>query len=209
MDFILQLPLLNGHNLILVIVDWFSKMAIFIKSFTTATSEDLAKLVIKYVFSKHRIPRSRVSDWGSLFVFIFWAAFCKALKVRHDLSTAFHPQSDGQTEIVNQFLEQYLRMYVNYQQEDWSCWLPLAEFAYNNSTHSSTKHSPFFTFYGQNPEFVDVHIDFDSKALNYLKNLQKTQANFENNIHKANKSYKRNDDKHQLKAPALQVGNKV
>ena len=145
-------------------------MAILIKSFTTETSEDLAKLVINYVFSKHGIPRSIVSDWGTLFVSTFWTVFCKALKNRLDLSMAFHPQSNGWAEIVNKLLEQYLRMYVNYQQDDWSRWFPLAKFVFNNATHSLKKHSPFFTVNGWNLEFLDVHIDFKSQALNYLDN---------------------------------------
>ncbi|MBW0523529.1 hypothetical protein O181_063244, partial [Austropuccinia psidii MF-1] len=80
------------------------------------------------------------------------------LKISRDLSTAYHSETDGQTERVNQILEQYLWMYFSYHQDDWNTWLPLAEFAYNNSDHSSTKQSPFLTVYGRDPQFDSAHI---------------------------------------------------
>ncbi|MBW0563219.1 hypothetical protein O181_102934 [Austropuccinia psidii MF-1] len=85
------------------------------------------------------------------------------LKISRHLSTAFHAETDGQTERVNQILEQYLQMYVSYQQYDWHTWLPLAEFAYNNAEHSSTKQSPFFTIYGRTPSFDSIHVFFSKK----------------------------------------------
>ena len=108
MDFISQLPDSNGHDSILVVVDRFSKMAIFIKTHTTASSVDLANLFIEFVFSKHGVPTDIVSDRGSLFVLTFWTAICDSLGIQCNLSTAFHPQTDGQTEIINQILEPYL-----------------------------------------------------------------------------------------------------
>ncbi|MBW0568371.1 hypothetical protein O181_108086 [Austropuccinia psidii MF-1] len=80
------------------------------------------------------------------------------------LSTAFHPEKAGPTERVNQILEQYLQMYVSYHQDDWHTWLPLAEFAYTNAEHSSTKQSPFFTIYGRNPRFDSIHVSEDSPS---------------------------------------------
>ena len=80
---------------------------------------------------------------------------CYHLKVRRRLSTAFHPQTDGQTEQQNLTLEQYLPVYIAYQQDDWVEWLPLAEFAYNNSQQSTTGELPFYLLMGQNPQFDD------------------------------------------------------
>ncbi|MBW0581343.1 hypothetical protein O181_121058 [Austropuccinia psidii MF-1] len=128
------------------------------------TSLDLAHLFIKNIFSKHGLPSSIVSDRGSIFVSSFWTNLCQQLKISRDLSTAYHPETDGQTERVNQILEQYLWMYVSYHQYDWNTWLTLAEFSYNNSDHSSTKQSPFFTFYGRDPHFDSVHITQDTPA---------------------------------------------
>ncbi|MBW0499068.1 hypothetical protein O181_038783 [Austropuccinia psidii MF-1] len=139
MDFITQLPLLNGFDSILVVVDRVSKMAIFIPAYGEITALDLAQIIIDHVFSKHGIPASIVSDRGSLFVSAFWTQLCQKLKVSRDLSTDFHPEADGQTERENQILDHYLWMYVSYHQDVWHTWLTLAEFAYNNAIYSSTK----------------------------------------------------------------------
>ncbi|MBW0555418.1 hypothetical protein O181_095133 [Austropuccinia psidii MF-1] len=147
MDFITQLPLSSKFDSILAVLDIFSKMAIFIPTYSTITALDLAQIFIINVFSKHGLPSSIVSDRGSLFVSLFWTQFCQQLKISRNISTAFHPERDGQTERVNKILEQYLWMYVSYHQYDWYTWLPPAEFAYNNAEHSSTKQSPFFTIY--------------------------------------------------------------
>ncbi|MBW0544585.1 hypothetical protein O181_084300 [Austropuccinia psidii MF-1] len=164
MDFITQLPLSNSFDSILVIVDRFSKMAVFIPTMSSITSLDLAHLFIKNIFSKHGLPSSIISDRGPLFVSSFWTNLCQKLKISRDLSTAYHPETDGKTERVNQILEKYLPMYVSYHQDDWNTWLPLAEFAYNDSDHSSTKQLLFFTVYGRAPHFDSVHITQDTPS---------------------------------------------
>ena len=99
---------------------------------------------------------------------------------------AYHPETDGQTKRVNQILEQYLQMFVNYQQDNWSEWLPYAEFAYNNSTHSATKQSPFYTLYGRHPQFKAVHTNPTSSASTYLDNIEKLQKELRINLEAAN-----------------------
>ncbi|MBW0468654.1 hypothetical protein O181_008369 [Austropuccinia psidii MF-1] len=136
MNFITQLPLLTSFDSVLLVVDRFSKMEIFIPAYGAITSLDLAQIFISNVFSKHGPPASIVSDIGPFFVSSFWTQCCKKLKISRDISTAFHPQKDGNTGRVNQILEQYLQMYVSYHQHAWHTWLPLAEFAYNNVEHS-------------------------------------------------------------------------
>ncbi|MBW0475491.1 hypothetical protein O181_015206 [Austropuccinia psidii MF-1] len=138
MDFITQLPLSKYFDSILVVLERFSKMAIF----------------INHVSSKHGLPASIISDRGSLFVSSFWTQLCQQLKISRDLSTLFHPETYGQTERVNQILEQYLCMNVSYHHDDWYTWLPLAEFVYNHSEHSSTKQSPFSPFMEEIPYFT-------------------------------------------------------
>ncbi|MBW0580293.1 hypothetical protein O181_120008 [Austropuccinia psidii MF-1] len=172
MDFISQLPLLSNFHSILVAVDRFSKMAIFIPTYGSITSLDLAQIFISHAFSKHGLPVSIVSDRGSLFVSSFWTQLCQKLKISRDLSTEFHPETDRQTERLNQILEQYLWMYVSYRQDDWHTWLPLAEFAYNNAEHSSKKQSPFYTIYGRNPSFELIHVSQDSPAGKLSTKLQ-------------------------------------
>ena len=151
MDFIEGLPLSEGFDSILVIVDRLTKMALFIPTHKTLTTPQLARLFIEHVFSKHGTPQDIVSDRGRHFISRFWATLCNALHIQSNLSTAYHPETDGQTERVNQILEQYLRIYTNYQQDDWCELLPLAEFAYNNTPHTATGVSPFFANKGFHP----------------------------------------------------------
>ncbi|MBW0513437.1 hypothetical protein O181_053152 [Austropuccinia psidii MF-1] len=164
MDFITQLPPSNSFDSILVILDRFSKMEIFIPKMSSVTSLALSHLFINNIISKHGLPSRIVSDRGSLFVSSFWTNLFQKLKISRDLSTTYHPETDAQTERVNQILEQYLWMYVSYHQDDWNTWLPMADFAYNNSDHYSTKQSPFFTVYGRDPQFDSVQITKDTPS---------------------------------------------
>ncbi|MBW0576467.1 hypothetical protein O181_116182 [Austropuccinia psidii MF-1] len=175
MDFITQLPWSNNVDSILVVVDRFSKMAIFIPAYGTITALELAQIFISHVFSKHGLPVSIFSDRGSLFVSSFWTNLFQQRKISRDISTAFHPETDGQTERVKQILEQYLQMYVSYHQDDLHTWLPLAEFFYNNAEHLLTNQAPFFTIYGRNPNFDSIHISQDSPAGKLSTKLQSVQ----------------------------------
>jgi hypothetical protein len=103
----------------------------------------MANLLFNEVFSKFGFPRSIVSDRGSLFTSAWWSTFCYELTLKRRLSTAFHPQTDGQTERQNQTLEVYLRAYVNYQQDNWASLLASGEFAYNDSINATTGKTPF------------------------------------------------------------------
>jgi hypothetical protein len=112
---------------------------------------DLAKLFLRNVWKLHGLRDSIVSDRGSLFVATLWNAICHRLRIKANLSTAFHPESDGQTEISNAFMEQFLRKYIDFSQEDWEDWLPMAEFSANNVASASTGMSPFFANKGFHP----------------------------------------------------------
>ena len=151
MDFITGLLWSNGFNAILVIVCRLIKMRHFIPCWDTCMVEQLAELYVRYIFRLHRLPRTIISDRGSQFIAKFWRALCKALKIEALISTPCHLETDGQTERVNAILEQYLRAYVNYLQDDWEAWLHLAEFATNNHASETTGMSPFFANYGQDP----------------------------------------------------------
>ena len=144
MDFIEELPMSNRHNSILVVVDRSSKQAIFIPTDINITSERLARLFLIHVFSKHGIPQHCTSDRKSEFVLQFFQALGNALNMKLHFTSGYHPEADGQTERTNQTLEQYIRIYCSYQQDDWEPLLPLAEFAYNNAPNASTGITPFF-----------------------------------------------------------------
>lgn len=155
MDFIVGLPpSTNGYTCIWVVVDRLTKMAHFIPCKETINSEGLAHLFLDNIFRLHGLPTSIISDRGSIFTSRFWQSLLSLLKIKSCMSTAFHPQTDGQTERINSILEQYLRSYLNYQQDDWVSLLAIAEFSYNNTVQSSIRHSPFEANYGFHPRFT-------------------------------------------------------
>jgi hypothetical protein len=153
-DFITDLPVSNGKDSVLVFVDRMTKMVHFIACSKTTDAPEFAHLFVSNIVRLHGLPASIVSDRGSIFTSHFWSTLASILKIDPRKSTAFHPQTDGQTERMNQTLEAYLRISCSYNQDDWFDWLPLAEFAYNNSRQESTKMTPFFANYGYNPRFL-------------------------------------------------------
>ncbi len=154
MDLITGLPESDGYNAIWTIIDRLSKERHYVP--TTATdegtsSEATVEMLIKEVFRLHGLPASIVSDRGSQFIATVWKSFCKRLGIEAKLSTAFHPETDGQTERANQDVERHLRTYCNYMQDDWAKWISMTEFADNDSVSSSTGVTPFFSNKGFNP----------------------------------------------------------
>ena len=152
MDFIVQLPLTKqGYDAIFVVVDKLFKRAHFIPTHTSATAPETAKLFFNVIFKDHGLPRTIISDRDAKFTSKFWQQLFKELGTTLSMSTSFHPQTDGQTERTNRTLEEMLRAYVNYKQDNWDEYLPLAEFAYNNSKQASTGFTPFELDCGQHP----------------------------------------------------------
>jgi len=143
MDFIEKLPFSSGFNTILIIVDCLSKQAIFIPTHNTITSVELARLFVIYVFSKHGVLSHVTSDCSSEFVSHFFHSLGTALDMRLHFTSGYHLETNSQAEWTNQTLEQYLHIYCNYQQDNWSKLLPLAEFAYNNAPSATTGVSLF------------------------------------------------------------------
>ena len=153
MDFIVDLPAFEGHDSVLVVVDRFSKMAHFLPCSKDIDAAGTAKLFLDQVFKLHGFPETIISDRGSVFTSKFWSRLLELCGVKRKLSTSYHPQIDGQTERINQILEQYLRAYCDYQQDNWCPLLSMAEFAYNNAIQASSKQTPFFANYGYHPHF--------------------------------------------------------
>jgi transposase InsO family protein len=156
MDFVTDLPpSRNGEGKVFdslfVIVDRYTKMAKYIPVLKSITAEHLADIFLERIVLQFGIPEGIVSDRGAVFTSAFWSQLCYCLRIKRRLSTAFHPQTDGQTERQNQSLEHYFRCYCNHLQDDWVTKAPRAEFAYNNSVHSTTGMSPFFAMYGFHP----------------------------------------------------------
>jgi Reverse transcriptase (RNA-dependent DNA polymerase)/RNase H-like domain found in reverse transcriptase/Integrase zinc binding domain/Chromo (CHRromatin Organisation MOdifier) domain len=146
MDFIGELPDTSSepqYNSILVIMDRLTKMAKFIPCHTTSTADDVARLFVAHWVSAYGLPDDIVSDRDKLFTSRFWRALHTSLGIKLNLSTSFHPQTDGGTERLNRTLQDMLRCYVNPRMDNWDTLLPNVQFAYNSSHHSSIGMTPF------------------------------------------------------------------
>ncbi|GJX11941.1 putative reverse transcriptase domain-containing protein [Tanacetum coccineum] len=150
MDFVTKLPkTANGYDTIWVIVDRLTKSAHFLPMTKNDPMEKLMKLYMKEVVTRHGVPVSIISDRDGRFTSLFWQALHKALGTRLDMSTAYHPETDGQSERTIQNLEDMLRACVLDFGKNWDRHLPLVEFSYNNSYHTSIKAAPFEALYGR------------------------------------------------------------
>ena len=152
LDLITQLPTTkSGHDAIVVFVDRLSKMTHFAATYTSASAEDLAQLFVSTVFKQHGLPKGLVSDRDTRFTSKFWREVTRLLGTQLYMSTAFHPQTDGQTERMNRLLEETLRHYIGPNHDDWDAHLPLIEFAINNSRQQSIGTTPFMLNGGRQP----------------------------------------------------------
>ena len=155
-DIIGPLPESQGKNAILTVVDRFSKMIRLFPISTEITARGVATIFQDHIFKLHGTPRKVISDRGPQFVSSFMDALYTLLKIEGNPSTAYHPQTDGQTERYNATVEQYLRLYTNHPRNDWVEWLALAEFAHNQNTTVSG-YSPFMLNFGQQPNIRGEH----------------------------------------------------
>ena len=171
MDFVVGLPKTMGkYGSIWVIVDRLTKSAHFIPVKVTYNAEKLAKLSISEIVRLHGVPLSIISDRGTQFTSKFWKTLHAELGTRLDLSTAFHPQTDGQSERTIQVFEDMLRACVIEFGGHWDNFLPLAEFSYNNSYHSSIDMAPFEALYGEDvglPLGGLMHLKLDLGVLTF------------------------------------------
>lgn len=210
-DFIGPLPLSDGFDAIMVVVDKLGKRAHFLRAHTTDTAEDTADLFIERVWCLHGTPKKVISDRGPQFIARFMRRIYERMGIKAALSTAHHPQTDGQTERVNQDLETYLRMYVDFYQDDWVKWLPFAEFAYNNRKHSATQTTPFFAEYGYHPTFSIDPVASQSvpKADARLDEIRSTQLELQSLLELAASRMKRFHDAWVDEAPDYIPGDRV
>ena len=142
----------NGktYRHIFAVVDRLTKMRHLV-AVTSLDTDELVEVFLHHVYRLHGAPETIISDRGPSFVSDFWRRLSHRLNVTLRPSSAFHPETDGQTEIINAAMNKYLRAYVSFTQDDWVDWLPLAEFAANNQVNETTGVSPFFANYGFNP----------------------------------------------------------
>lgn len=212
MDFLTDLPPSDGFDAVLVVVDRFTKMAHFIPCLKSTSSEEAARLVLREVFRLHGFPTNIVSDRGPQFVAKFWKQLLTLLGIKRSLSSGYHPESDGQSERTIQTLEQYLRCFASYQQDNWPELLPLAEFAYNNTVHSSTGQTPFFALTGSHPRWTFeavIPCPTNPAAVDRAQQLQQQHDDLRQQLEKAQTRQKVAADRHRLAGPHFKVGDKV
>jgi hypothetical protein len=166
MDFITGLPKSGNKSVIMVVVDRLSKYALFCALHHPFTSSTVAQSFMDRVFKLHGMPNSIVSDRDPTFTSNFWQELFKLQGTQLHLSSAYHPQTDGQMKVVNKCLETYLRCFASEKQHQWAQWLPLVEWWYNTTYHTTTRMTPFEAVYGQKPPSV----------LSYLPGTSKVQA---------------------------------
>jgi len=206
--FITDLPESLGYTKILVVVDRFTKMAHFIP-LSKKDSPTVAKAYLENVWKYHGFPEDVVSDRDGTFTGQYFTDLYKYLGIKRSMSTAFYPQTVGQTERLNQVIEAYVRSYCNYEQNDWAQMLGMAEFAYNNSKHSATKISTLYANYGYEPRtnwpteiqfknpasemyghyFTEVH----QKLSTQLENVRSSMAKYYDRKRRSIESFKKGE----------------
>ena len=205
-DFITKLPLSQGYNSILTVTDHdCMKAAIFIPCNEEINVEEMAMLYLKQVVTNFGLPSKIISNQDPRFTSKFVRELCKAMGIEQNISTAYHPRTDGQSERTNQWVETFLRFVTNYKQDDWVRWLPMAQFAHNNWPSDTTRKSPFFLLMGYNP-----HADWKNatsplpQVMLRINQFKEARAQAQNLMIKAQKSWVKHRD-----TPKYKEGNLV
>ena len=174
-------------------------------------SERLAQLFRDNVWKYYELPKIVISDRGPQFASNFTKELNKILGIHTKLSTAFHPQTNGQTERANQEIEQYLRTFVNQRQDNWPEWLALTEFTHNNRIQASTQTSPFNALYGRNPRMgFEPHRRSKNEAVqDFTQRMKKVQEEVASAISKAQIEMKKYADRNRKEAPKFKIGDQV
>ena len=206
-------PLLEskGFNMIFAVVDRFTKKSFFLLMNSTITSKGLATLYRDRVFVEHGIPKKIISDRGSQFVSKFMTELFEILRIRGNLSTAYHPQTDGQMERVNQEIKEFLTMFVNEKQDDWNDWLAVAQFCHNNREHSAMGYSPFFLNYGHHPrKGLEPKKEYKIKAVkDFTERMTEARDLACSSLKQSNELMKKQYDNHQKPSIEYKRGDKV
>ena len=199
MDFIVKLPESAGHDSILTITDHdCTKMLIVIPCREMITAEGVAELFLRQIFPRFGLPSKIISDRDPRFVSKFMKELCRLMGITQNVSTAYHPCTDGQAERSNQWLEQYLRFWVDHQQTNWHHYLPLAEFAHNSWKNETTGKSPFEILMGYSPraEIFDITSSIPTVALR-LRDWKKAREDAQKLMIKAQKKWTKGREQEQ------------
>ena len=183
MDFITDLPPSNGFDSILAIVDQgLTKGIILLPCTKTITAEETAELLLNNLYKRFGLPDKIISDWGPQFASRAFAELMKLLRIKSALSTAYHPQTDGTTEWINQEIEAYLSIYCTSHPEEWLHALATLEFTHNNQWHADQQKTPFKLMFRDTPIAVPISFEntkyptIENKMQNLIKNWEEALA---------------------------------
>jgi len=217
MDFVTGLPLSTDpvtkvkYDAIMVVVCRFTKYAEMLPFRRDYTATDLAHVFKDRIFRHHGIPKSIISDRDKLFTSNYWATFVAEIGIKRKLSTAYHPETDGQTERTNRTMKTYLKIYSNHQQNNWVSLLPMAQIAYNNKLSEATGKTPFFAYHGKHPNLFDVtYPSMNAEAAHVeAEKIQTTYKEMRQSLEKAQNRRIETVNKKRKMAPQLKRGDKV
>jgi hypothetical protein len=211
MDFITGLPKAQGRDCIFVVVDRLTKFAHFFSIPMDYSTSQVADLFFREVFRLHGLPKTIVSDRDNRFMSTFWQELFRLVGTKLTPSTSYHPQTDGQTEIVNKWVEGYLQNYVTGQQKAWVKWLHLGEYCYNTTYHMSIGMSPFRALYSYDPlTFVEIVFgdSRDPMAKEWIQEIQDILKELKDHLQRAQNQQKLYADKHRVEC-TFEVGDLV
>jgi transposase InsO family protein len=217
MDFVTGLPLSEDpatglhYDSILVIVDRFTKYALMIPFRRDYNATQLAHVLKDRLIRDHGIPKTIISDRDKLFTSNYWATLMAEIGIQRKLSTAYHPQTDGQTERTNRTMKTYLKIYSNTSQTNWVSLLPMAQMAYNNKLSEATGKTPYFANHGKHPNLFERTLPSPKaeaaiKTAEEMKNIHKEMSRKLLNAQSQSISYV---NKKRKTAPQLKEGDKV
>jgi hypothetical protein len=217
MDFVTGLPPSRdpatniSYNAIKVVICRFTKEAEMIPFRNDYTAEQLAYIFHDRIIRHHGIPKSIISDRDKLFTSNFWTTLLAAIGTKRKLSTAYHPQTDGQTERTNRTMKTYLRIYSNYQQNNWVRLLPMAQLAYNNKKSESTGQTPYYANHGTHPHLFERTFlgPKSAAALATADEMKKIHEILRTSLEKAQRQSISHVNKKRKMAPQLKKGDKV
>ena len=210
MDYLGPVPVSkNGNDMVLIAVDRLTKMAHFIPTTTKVTAKQTAELFLRHVFQYHGLPDSIVSDRDPRFTSHFWKNLHKILGINLLMSTAEHPQTDGQSEATVKIVQKLIRPFA-FQDQDWETLLPSLEFAYNDTQQSSTGQTPFYLNYGYHPKGTYRHADTKNPhAEDHVQYLIRLQEAARDAINDAQIVQARYANRHRSEIPPLKIGDWV
>ena len=211
LDFITDLPSSEEMTTILTVTDRHSKMGHFIPFPSLPNAEQTAVSFIREIVRLHGLPTEIISDRGTQFTSRLWKRMLECLDIKQCMSSAYHPQTNGQAERTNQTLQQYLRCYCTYHQDDWVSLLPLAEFSFNNTINASTKLTPFYVNYGYHPkfEYITPSESIVPSIDDRLKIMEAVREELQTTLEKTIEDQERYANEHRAEVPPIQVGDLV